>query len=263
MTTIEVHGLATRCVLHLVGRRSDELADAVGAAWSRCLTARGAERDGTPLTVALLAADEEAPENADVSGTDLGQVLQSLTQAITYANIAAQTGRLFMLHAGAVADPRTGRALVYVARGGTGKTTLTRQLGAHLSYLTDETAGFTADGVLHPYPKPLSVRAAGNTGLKDEISPDALDLRPTIDGARLHQLVLLDRRNSLDGPPHVTPLDTITALATLAPESSALSSLPRPLQTLAGFLESGRPALRLTYHEASEVLDDLRALVEA
>lgn len=68
------------------------------------------------------------------------------TQDITRALIAAQIGTLLMLHAGAVSDPVTGRSLVYVAAGGTGKTTLTRRLGQRFGYLTDETVGIDKAG---------------------------------------------------------------------------------------------------------------------
>lgn len=263
MATIEVHGLATRCRLRLVGSRADELTDAVAAAWSRCLDARGPEQRGADLVVGLLAVGERPGERCDVEGTDLARVMQAITQSVTRVNVAAQTGRLFMLHAGAVADPVTGRALVYAAKGGTGKTTLSRRLGVHLGYLTDETVGFTADGLIHPYPKPLSIRPADSFGPKQEVSPDDLGLAPTVDGARFHQLVLLDRRTTREDPPSFTRLDTISALADLAPESSALSSMPRPLRSLAALLERGRPAVRLTYREASQAVDGLRALLEA
>lgn len=261
MTTIEVHGLGTRCSLALLGSRAGELAEVVPAIWSRCLAPRGSEVEGRPVRVALLADGEAPPADADVSGTHLDAVLQQLTQQVTSANIAAQTGRLFMFHAGAVADPATGLALAYVARGGTGKTTLTRRLGARLGYLTDETFGCTADGVVVPYPKPLSVRPEGYSGTKHELSPDALGLGATPEEARLARIVVLDRRPG-EAAPRFTALDTITAIADLSPETSALSALPRPLHALAELLEARRPVLRLTYAEASDVLDDLRGLLE-
>lgn len=265
MTTIEVHGLATRCSLRLLGSRADELADAATAAWSRCLAPLGteaaAELDGGEVRVALLAGDETAPADADLHGADLDTLLQSLTQQVTHAFIAAQTGHLLMFHAGAVVHPATGVALAYVARGGTGKTTLTRRLGARLGYLTDETLGCTAEGLIRPYPKPLSVRPDDYRGTKHELSPDALGLGATPHEARLGRLILLDRRPGAVEP-RFTALDTIAAITELAPESSALSAVPRPLQTLAGLLEARPPVLRVTYAEASDVLDDLFGLLE-
>lgn len=261
MTTIEVHGLATRVRLRLRGSRRAELADAVATAWSRCLAPRGPESDGGEVVVALLADGEEAPEGARVRGTDLDQVMQSLTQSVTTASIAAQTGSLFMLHAGAVADPATGRALAYAAPGGTGKTTLTRRLGARgAGYLTDETFGFTADGVVVSYPKPLSVRPDHFTGTKHELSPDALGLGATPDEAHLTRLVVLER-GSDHGEPRFERLDLVSAIAALAPETSALSDLPHPLRSLAALLDARPPVVRLTYAEASDALDGLWGLL--
>lgn len=251
-----MHGLATRCSLTLLGSRASELADTVPGVWSRCLAPRGDEVDGGALRVALLAEGESPPEGVDVAGTDLDSVLQQLTQQVTTVNITAQTGRLFMFHAGGVADPDTGDALVYVARGGTGKTTLSRRLGERLGYLSDETIGFTPDGTIQAYPKPLSVRPVDYRGVKHELSPDALGLVATPGTARVRRLVLLDRWRE-PTEPAVTPLGLVPALVGLAPESSALSSLQRPLQTLAALLETLPPVVRLTYTEASEAADRL------
>jgi hypothetical protein len=61
------------------------------------------------------------------------------------------------VHAGAVAVE--GRAIVIPGRSFAGKTTLVRALieqGA--DYLSDEYAVFDPEGLVHPYPKPLSIR---------------------------------------------------------------------------------------------------------
>ncbi len=262
MTTIELHGLGVRCRVRPSGSRAAELVDAVAAAWSRCLTPTGAERDGGDVPVALLAADEPPPEGNLLRGTDLEPLMQSLTQRVTLANITAQTGHLFMLHAGAVADPASGRALACVARGGTGKTTLTRLLASDgFGYLTDETVGFTPDGRIRPYPKPLSLRRPG-LDHKLERSPDSFGLGPTPADAWLHRVVLLDRRPDHTGEAALTALSTVDAIASLAPESSALSAKPRPLHAQADLLDAGPGVVRVTYAEASEVADTMRGLLQ-
>jgi hypothetical protein len=61
------------------------------------------------------------------------------------------------IHAGAV--EHAGRALVVPGASHAGKTTLVAALVSQgASYLSDEYAVLDADGLVHPYPKPLSVR---------------------------------------------------------------------------------------------------------
>ena len=63
--------------------------------------------------------------------------LQSLTQSVTRAAIDSRAGTALMLHAGGLCDPTSGASIVYVAPGGTGKTTLTRVLGRGRGYPLD------------------------------------------------------------------------------------------------------------------------------
>lgn len=72
-------------------------------------------------------------------------------------HIAEHTPDWSFIHAGAVAVG--GRALLLPGRSFAGKTTLVRALlerGAE--YLSDEFAILDANGLVHPYPKPLSIR---------------------------------------------------------------------------------------------------------
>jgi hypothetical protein len=182
--------------------------------------------------------------------------LSEITRVITGALIRAQAGRLLMFHAGAVAHPRSGASLVFAAPGGTGKTTLARKLSRHYGYLSDETVAISPDGLIHPYPKPLSLRIAGTSAHKDERSPDAAGLLPAPPAPRLARLVLL-RRDHRATTPRVEEPRLLDALARLIPESSSLSKLPRPLQLLAGLIERTGPIQAWTYAES----DDLKDLV--
>lgn len=244
MTTLDLYGLG---VHSRVTVDSTELVDALRTAWSRCLAPRGGEITGETFDLAL--------------DGDLAPLLQRFTQDVTGAAIKAQRGKLFMFHAGAVTDPATGRALAYVAPGGTGKTTLSRILGRTHGYLTDETVGFTPDGRIVPYEKPLSVRPHDFQGVKDETSPDTLDLARPHPEPRLHRFVLIARDASL-AEPVVEELSVVDAIVQLASESSSLSALDKPLQTLAAFLEKRPPTLRITYAEAEGVRDLLIGLLE-
>lgn len=258
MTTLDVYGLGVRTHVHVGGERADELADAVRAAWSRCLEPTPGAIDGGVVRAELLAEGEARagdPRNRDagravVRGGDRLSLMQALTQAVTAANIAAQTGRLLMLHAGAVCDAASGATVGFVAPGGTGKTTLARALGGRWGYVTDETLGVRLDdrGVV-AYPKPLSVRLDGS-GTKRELSPDALGLRRPGPELWLRRLVLIQRDQSVRTP-HVEELGVMDALVGLTPETSALGRLPRPLHALADLLDALGPTLRVTYAEAS------------
>jgi len=268
--TVVVHGLAAAVPIVLRGARSAELADAVRAAWSRCLAPDSDALPADPVHAALLEDGEPAPPADDdtrvVSSSDLDRLMQSLTQAVTTSLIAARTGQLLMFHAGGVALP-DGRSLVMVAPGGTGKTTLTRRLssapGASLGYLSDETIGIDPEsGVIHAYPKPLSIRPPKGHGPKLETSPDALGLGAAPASARVAQLVLLRRPRDHDLPAGLTPLPTLDAIVALTPETSALARLPRPLHTFEDLLRR-LPAVRLVeYAEGAEAAPLLLSLLE-
>lgn len=249
VTTLDLHGLGVRTRVTVSGEGSTALLDALRTAWSRCLSPRGGEVAGSDLALSWDGGDGLAP------------LLQRFTQDVTTEAIKAQRGRLFMFHAGAVSDPASGATLAYVAPGGTGKTTLSQVLGRTHGYVTDETVGFTPDGRILPYEKPLSVRPGNYVGVKDETSPDDLGLAHVHPAPTLRRFVLIRRDESLAAPT-VEELSVVDAIIELASESSSLSALPDPLQTLAAFLEERPPVLRVTYAEAAHARDVLVAALE-
>lgn len=127
------------------------LADAAEAAWSRCREPQRFSAEAEPVTARTPGTPERIPPT-----------LQGLTQTITRALIRAQTGRLLMFHAGAVSHPGMGESLVFVAPGGTGKTTLARTLGNRYGDVTDETVDIDpATGIIHPLPEAALVAHGG------------------------------------------------------------------------------------------------------
>nr|NLI51545.1 hypothetical protein [Propionibacterium sp.] len=261
MSVLLVGGLACRTPVRLTGSRAAELDAAARVAWARCLLDVGDAADPeSDAVVACLHGPGEEPDGASATGTELASVLQQLTQQVTYAKIAAQTGRLLMLHAGAVAGA-DGDAIAFVAPGGTGKTTLVRRLGRRFGYLTDETVAVDADARVHPYPKPLSLRGDA-AGPKAETSPDDLGLVRPPAFCRLRRLVLLARSDDHAGPPRQEALTRFEAIAALAPETSALSALPRPLHWLDDLLAGLAPVVRLHYREVDTVLDTVAGWLE-
>lgn len=255
MTSLVLYGLGCRLEVTCTGSAAQALAESLHEAWSWCLEPSttdglpGATRDAEPLTVQL---DDPA---------DLPVRLMLATQQVTRAFIAAQVGHLLMLHAGAVSHPDTGATLVYVAPGGTGKTTLSSRLGTRLRYLTDETVGIDIDGGVHPYPKPLSTRPSDGTGPKDELSPAALGLLRTGAPPHVTSVVLLDRQPSMTGPPEFEELSFMDAVFALVEQTSSLWSLQQPLHRFADCIDGAGPVRRVHYREAAEVEDQLVALI--
>ncbi len=158
---------------------------------------------------------------------DLAHQLMVTTQSVTRALITAQVGRLLMLHAGAVSHPTTGATLVYVAPGGTGKTTLSRLLGQRFGYVTDETVGIDEGLNILPYPKPLSIRPPEG-GTKDEVSPDRLGLSAVAAAPHATRLVLLGRHTSHGSAPEIEELTLMDALFALVEQTSSLTAARAP-----------------------------------
>lgn len=207
----------------------------------------GGESDPEPLSIEIELGD-----------TDERSLLQRLTQRVTRAAIEARTGDLLMLHAGALCHPLTGAAVVFIAPGGTGKSTACRVLGPGRSYLSDETVGIRRDGTIAPYLKPVSLRRPDWSWVKDEVAPSQLRLEAPTVPARPAGIVLLRREDGWSGPPEITPLDTLEALTAIAPETSGFMGTDRPLTWLAELLESTGGARRVTYAAA----EDLEPLVD-
>ncbi|MFC7488072.1 hypothetical protein ACOCJ7_18090 [Knoellia sp. CPCC 206453] len=246
---LRLHGLGAVVEVRCTGDAAPEFQTAMTTAWSRCLVVpHQSPVEALPLEVRL---DDTA---------QLPRRMMLTTQQVTKSLIQARAGELVMLHAGAVSDPATGRSLVYIARGGTGKTTLSRLLGRRLGYLTDESVGIDAAGVIHPYPKPLSVRRAATPELKDEVSPDALELLPAPEVSRVSRLVLLDRQPAITSP-DLAEVPFMDAVMAMVEQSSALSELPLPLKRLAELIDETGPVTRLTYSEAAHPEESLIALV--
>lgn len=251
MTRICVEALGVVIPLDVEGAA---LAAAVAEAWQDCHTT------SSPDQPALTAAVDGESPRADVSGIDVAEVLHRLSPAVTQKAIAARAGELVMLHAAALAHPDTGQTAVLVAPSGTGKTTAASTLGRRLAYVTDETAGIDRAGTVVPYAKPLSIIRSGH--VKDQISPTALGLLTAGRPCQVAALLIVSRDPGHGPVPTIAPLETVDALATLAPEASYLSRLDLPLQRLAHVVRSAGGAHRVTYSEARTLEPVVKGLLE-
>ena len=222
--------------------------------WARCVVAAPSDSGSRAATDG---------ETSDVSVVTLaaGASMESATQQITRAFIARRAGELLMFHAGAVAHPKTGRALVYVAPGGTGKSTLTTWLGREYGYVTDETVAVDPRSrTILAYPKPVTWAAAKGER-KIEHAPDSLGLKVAPSEPWVAGLALL-RRTEGRQQATFTPLDVVEAITMLAPETSSLSALDRPLSLLASLIADVGCTL-VEYGDASQILDWARGVLEA
>ena len=216
---------------------------AVERAWAAC---RAEPAAGCPVATA-------PGLGPDVGDDDVTRALQSLTQLVTREAILARAGSMLMLHASALCDQQSGATIAMIAPGGTGKTTMARALGVGRGYVTDETVAIAADRSIAPYCKPLSLRRAGTGEPKDEVTPQSLGLFPPAVAPWLAGMVLLRRDLDNGSGIVVEDIDLLDALVLLAPETSSLAALERPLHRLADLVESTGGLRRVRYHEAADV----------
>ena len=217
-------------------RARDDLCQPVLAAWRDALTD---PRNGDGPTTAAVEAH----------GPDVESALHLLSPAVTTRAIDARAGELVMLHAAALADPASGRTAALVAASGTGKTTASIALGRRFAYLSDETAAITADGVVLPYRKPLSI--IDGSHLKRQVAPSSLGLLAPDRECRLAALLVIERDPDHEGEPVWEPLATLDAIAAIAPQSSYLPSMDRPLHRLAELIHLAGGAGRVRYAESA------------
>lgn len=178
-----------------------------------------------------------------------------LASELTLAGLRALAGKAFLFHAAGLAMD-DGRVIAFVGPSGRGKTTLSRRLGMHFGYVSDETIAFRSDLSVIPYPKPLSI--GSRPGVKQLHSPVELGLRPAPDALRLGALVLLDRDPSVTEP-RLEAVPLTEALGELVPQMSSLARMPRPLHSLFEVIAASGGVRRLVYGGA----EDLRELIPA
>lgn len=229
-------------------------------AWSRCASPN-------PLGLGVPAEDgtDAQPYTASLShldGVSMGkhvhleagcfeELAEMITSYLTLRAIDAQAGMLTMLHACGVADPKTGGVIALVAKSGTGKTTASKLLGETYGYVTDETVAIQPDGVVRPYPKPLSIKNGGE--FKEQVGPDQLELLGAPANPFIRGIALLNRQEEWRGGPLVEVLPLADAVLALIPETSSQGRIAQPLQSLCALLDSSGGLRRVTYSEASHL----------
>lgn len=210
------------------------------------------ERVAEPWRGALIESTSADREVVVDATDDVDRMLEQLSVRVTLEALDHRRGELIMLHAAGIALD-DGRVIAFVGPSGRGKTTLSRELGKHFGYVSDETIGVDADLNVFPYRKPLSV--VQNSGPKKQVAPAVAGLRDLPNRPlRLAALVLLDRDSDAQGS-ELEPVGMVEALVDLVPQLSYLSDLETPLRQLAHLVDGVGGVRRLRYREASEVAD--------
>ncbi|MCX6399614.1 MAG: hypothetical protein NTX33_06775 [Propionibacteriales bacterium] len=201
---------------------------------------------------ALVDGFVEPNATVEVSLSDPSERVQhDLSSRITLAAIDVRSRDLWMLHAAGLADP-TGRAVALVAPSGTGKTTAAAHLGRTWAYLSDETVGVDARGLVAVHPKPLSLVVPGAL-VKQQVGPDQAGLVAPAPGhpIRLVAIVLLKRDGT--SPPRVESVGRTQALVQVAEQTSYLGRLPRPLHFLNDILDGLENLYSVAYGDVAEL----------
>lgn len=231
-----------------------ELHAEVVRVWRQCIVDGPAERRVGATTLATVTMRPPHDGSRDAQA----DTLRTLTQDVTGAAIRARAGQLLMFHAGGLCDQETGASIVFVAPGGTGKTTLVRTLGPGRGYISDETIAVEFDRTIAPYSKPLSIRRPDAPGSKDEIPPEDLGLSLPAVQPWLAGIVVIRRDLEPGSGMTIEQLDILDALVMLTPETSSLAAVESPLKTLAGLVEVTGGLRLVRYYDAR----DLEPLVE-
>ncbi|WP_372733642.1 hypothetical protein [Nocardioides sp.] len=251
---VHLCALGTAFTVTSTGPGATAMAEQVERAWSRCVTPE-AWRNAHDLRL-VIEPDSDAVVSAGstISGGDPDLLMAHLTWAVTAEAIGRQAGNAVMLHAAAVADPETGRAVALIGPSGTGKTTAARHLATRFGYVTDETVAVLQDLSIVPFAKPLSV-IEDSPDRKRQVPPEELALLAAPADCRLVGVLLLERDGSATAT--LESVSTVAALSLLAPHTSYLAELEAPLHRFADVLEAAGGLRVVRYAEA----DDLTPIV--
>ena len=185
-------------------------------------------------------------------------MLSALSMDVTFAALEARAGQLLMLHAAGLATA-DGGVVVLAGPSGRGKTTASRVLGRRFGYVSDESVGIAADGIVLPYRKPLSLIESDHP-LKTQRSPTELGLLTLPESSlRVAALVLLERSDDADEP-RLQLVSAAEGIAGLAQQASYLGRLPTPLRTITSHIQAVGGVHRITYRDSESLAPLIREL---
>ena len=189
---------------------------------------------------------------------DRDALADGLDSAIHVA-LAEQATEWVFVHAGVVGW--RGRAIVIPGTTFSGKTTLVAALlRAGAEFYSDDRAVIDAQGLVHPHPRPLSVRESPGAR-QQPVSAASLGATTAERPLPVGMLVLTSFREGAEWEPR--PLPAGQAMLSVLEHASALRTRPEAVLQVLGRTFAGVPAYRGPRGDATETAARLLALVEA
>jgi hypothetical protein len=196
---------------------------------------------------------------APVTRTEDLDVALGVLDAQVRAFVSLHAPERIFIHAGVVAHE--GRAIVIPGPSFCGKTTLVAELlRAGATYYSDEYAVLDDQGMVHPYPKPLSVREEGTRDQTDH-PVESCGVESGVDPVRIGVMAVATYRPGAEWKPERKTAGE-GALSLLA---NAVPARERPAEALAAVRRAAEGAIVLEGErgEAGDTVADLLAAVRA
>jgi hypothetical protein len=168
-------------------------------------------------------------------------------------HVAALAPDRTFIHAGAV--EHQGRAIIFPGYSFAGKTTLTEAfVRAGATYYSDEFAVLDPDGLVHPYPKPLSIRA-GDERVQADHPVESINGVAGVDAIPLGVVIVTFFQAGADWAPRQLSLGE-AALAVLSHTVTARTRPDEAIRAISRALENA-VAFEGERGEATELVDEL------
>ena len=196
-------------------------------------------------------------QDEHIGTTEDPEVALGMVDAQLRALVALLAPDHIFVHAGVVAVG--GRAVILPGFTFAGKTTLTRALvEAGAIYYSDEFAAIDAQGLVHPYPKPLSIRHLDGSGRSTETSPELLGARTGSDAIPVGLVAITSYRPGARLSPE--PLGSGAALLALL--GHTIPARTRPRQAI-GTLKAALQGATAWMSDRGEAADVARAILDS
>jgi hypothetical protein len=209
----------------------------------------------------VLAADDggsyrvDSPDMTVSASVDV-EIALSVLDARLRSRIAERAPGHIFVHAGVVGY--RGKAIVLPGASFSGKSTLVYELiQAGAIYYSDEYAVLDAEGLVHPYARPLSIRDAGHGAIDYRV--ESLGAVAGVQPLPVGLVAITEYRPDAQWRPSpLSPGEAVLALL-----ANTVPAQERPRQSLAAIRRAaeGQPALEGERGEAAPVARDLLARV--